>query len=249
MADNRSRKISTKKKFVADGVFQAELNEFLQKTLGIDGYAGIEVRATRENTEIRVRAAKYQDLISKQARKIKEIKSLIEKRYNFNNTDNKVELALKQVAYDKNLCAAANVETLKYKLLSGTPVRLAANNILGNVMRRGNAIGCEVIVSGKIRGQRAKAQKYCQGYQVSTGQPKYDFIDSATRSVELRQGVIGLKVKIMQGTEIRTGPTTTKVMPDFIKIHEPKDQDSNITPQVISNVKGGDAAGAAEGEQ
>merc|ERR1712037_340490 len=83
-------------------------------------------------------------------------------------------------------------------------VRLAANNILGTVMRRGGAIGCEVIVSGKVRGQRAKAQKYTQGYQVSTGQPKYDFIDSATRSVELRQGVIGLKVKIMQGTEIKT---------------------------------------------
>merc|ERR1712083_523365 len=118
-----------------------------------------------------------------QARKVKEIKSLIEKRYNFNDAD---------------------------------------NNILGTVMRRGNAIGCEVRVSGKVRGQRAKAQKYTQGYQVSTGQPKYDFIDSATRSVELRQGVIGLKVMIMQGNEIKTGPNTVKVMPDFIKIHEPK---------------------------
>ena len=50
--------MNTKKKFVADGVFQAELNEFLQKTLGMEGYASIEIRATSVNTEIRVRAAK-----------------------------------------------------------------------------------------------------------------------------------------------------------------------------------------------
>merc|ERR1711957_17711 len=139
-------------KFIADGVFQAELNEFLQKTLGMEGYAGIEVRATSVNTEIRVRAAKAADLIQKSTRKVKEIKSLIEKRYNFNDSDNKVDLAIKPVPYDRNLCAAANVETLKFKLLTGTPVRMAANNILSTVMRRGGAIGCEVLVTGtKIR--------------------------------------------------------------------------------------------------
>jgi len=252
MADKKVKKINTKKKFVADGVFQAELNQFLCATLGFEGYAGIEVRATSMSTEIRVRAAKCQDLLNKQARKVKEIKSLIEKRYNFNDGDNKLELSIKPLPYEKSLCAAANVETLKYKLLGGTPVRLAANNILGTVMRRGGAIGCEVIVSGKVRGQRAKAQKYTQGYQVSTGQPKYDFIDCAVRSVELRQGVIGLKVKIMQGTEIKQG-NVTKVMPDFIKIYDPKDEDTaNITPGVVSykdsnqGGSGGDADATAQ---
>merc|ERR1711993_52535 len=95
MAERGVKKINTKKKFVADGVFQAELNEFLQKTLGMEGYAGIEVRATSASTEIRVRAAKCDDLLSKQTRKVKEIKSLIEKRYNFNDTDNKVDLSIK----------------------------------------------------------------------------------------------------------------------------------------------------------
>ena len=34
--------VSKKRKFVADGVFNAELNEFLARTLGEDGYAGVE---------------------------------------------------------------------------------------------------------------------------------------------------------------------------------------------------------------
>jgi len=233
--------MNTKKRFVADGVFQAELNQFLSRTLGQEGYAGIEVRLTSMGTEIRVRCAKATDLINKKARTVKEIKALIEKRYNFNNEDNKVDLSIKPLAYDKNLCAAANAEVLKHKLLTGTAVRLAANNIIGTVMRRGGAIGCEVIISGKIRGQRAKAQKYTAGYQISTGQPKFDFIDVAVRNAELRAGVLGIKVKIMQGTEIGTG-ATKKVMPDFIKILDPKDEDNNIQPGVISNVQEGETA-------
>ena len=235
MADEgkRVRKINTKKKFVADGVFQAELNEFLNRCLGMDGYAGIEVRATSMSTEIRVKATKTKEILEKSARKVRELKSLIEKRYNFNDVDNKVELAIKPLPYDKNLCAAAQAENLKYKLLGGTPVRLAANNILAQVVKRGGAKGCEVIISGKIRGQRAKSQKYKAGYLVSTGQPMLEFVDLAVRHVELRQGVLGVKVKIMPDTERVIGKYR-KVMPDFVKIHEPKEEHYDIKPDAIS---------------
>ena len=37
------------------GVFNAELNEFLARTLGEDGYAGVEVRVTPIRTEIIIR--------------------------------------------------------------------------------------------------------------------------------------------------------------------------------------------------
>lgn len=235
MADEgkRVKKINTKKKFVADGVFQAELNEFLTRCLGMEGYAGIEVRATSMSTEIRVKATKTKEILEKSARKVRELKSLIEKRYNFNDVDNKVELAIKPLPYDKNLCAAAQAENLKYKLLGGTPVRLAANNILALVMKRGGAKGCEVIISGKVRGQRAKSQKYKQGYIISTGQPKLEFVDEAVRHVELRQGVLGVKVKIMPDTERSVGKYR-KIMPDQVKIHEPKDETYDIKPDAIA---------------
>ena len=40
------------------GVFNAELNEFLARTLGEDGYAGVEVRVTPIRTEIIIRATR-----------------------------------------------------------------------------------------------------------------------------------------------------------------------------------------------
>lgn len=57
------------------------------------------------------------------------------------------------------------------------------------------AKGCEVIVSGKLRAQRAKAMKFKDGFMVSSGEPVRQYIDSAVRHVMLRQGVLGIKVK------------------------------------------------------
>ena len=56
------------------------------------------------------------------------------------------------------------------------------------------AKGCEVIVSGKLRAQRAKAMKFKDGYMIASGHPAVQYIDGCVRHVMLRQGVLGIKV-------------------------------------------------------
>ena len=51
------------------------------------------------------------------------------------------------------------------------------------------AKGCEVMVSGKLRGARAKSMKFVDGFMVHSGRPAVDFIDYAVRHVLLRQGM------------------------------------------------------------
>jgi ribosomal protein S3 len=55
----------------------------------------------------------------------------------------------------------------------------------------------QVIVSGKLRAQRAKAMKFKDGYMVSSGNPVHEYIDGAVRHVMLRQGVLGIKVRLV----------------------------------------------------
>ncbi|CAJ0629988.1 11287_t:CDS:2 [Entrophospora sp. SA101] len=55
--------ISKKRKFVADGVFFAELNEFFTRELAEEGYSGVEVRVTPARTEIIIRATHTQDVL------------------------------------------------------------------------------------------------------------------------------------------------------------------------------------------
>lgn len=103
-------------------------------------------------------------------------------------------------------------------------MRRACYGVLRFVMESG-AKGCEVIVSGKLRGQRAKAMKFKDGYMISSGNPKKEYIDGAVRHVLLRQGVLGIKVKVMLDWDPtgKNGPKTP--IPDVVKILTPKEDE------------------------
>ncbi|KAL0346742.1 UNVERIFIED_CONTAM: 40S ribosomal protein S3-2 [Sesamum calycinum] len=244
--------MSKKRKFVADGVFFAELNELLMRELAEDGYSGVEVRVTPMRTEIIIRATRTQNVLGEKGRRIRELTSVVQKRFKF--PENSVELYAEKVN-NRGLCAIAQAESLRYKLLGGLAVRRACYGVLRFVMESG-AKGCEVIVSGKLRAQRAKSMKFKDGYMISSGQPVKEYIDSAVRHVLLRQGVLGIKVKIMLDWDPKgkQGPTTP--LPDLVTIHPPKEEEFirpsmvpaeveqampvNLTANAISAINGGD---------
>merc|ERR1712157_662011 len=70
----------------------------------------------------------------------------------------------------RELTALAQCESLRYKLMGGLAVRRAAYGVLRFIMESG-AKGCEVVISGKLRGQRAKAMKFTDGLMIHTGHP------------------------------------------------------------------------------
>merc|ERR1719223_1907343 len=226
MTSSMSKSVSKKRKFVNDGVFFSELNEFLTRVLGEDGYAGVEIRVTPIRTEIIVRATRTREVLGDKGRRIRELTSLVQKRFGFR--ENSVELFAEQVK-NRGCCAMAQAESLRYKLLGGLPVRRACYGVLNFVMRNG-ATGCEVIVSGKLRAQRAKAMKFKDGYLISSGDPKTHYIDEAVRHVAMRQGMLGVKVKIMlaHAPDGKMGPKIP--LPDCVVIHEPKDEAPLMQP-------------------
>lgn len=106
--------------FVADGVFKAELNEFFTRELAEDGYSGVEVRVTPSRTEIIILATKTQNVLGEKGRRIRELTSVVQKRFNFQ--EGAVELYAEKVA-TRGLCAIAQAESLRYKLVGGLAVR------------------------------------------------------------------------------------------------------------------------------
>jgi small subunit ribosomal protein S3e len=211
--------ISKKRKFVADGVFYAELNEFLMRVLAEDGYAGVEVRVTPIRTEIIIRATRTREVLGDKGRRIRELTAVVQKRYNF--PENSVELFAERVE-NRAACAGAQAESLRYKLLGGLAVRRACYGVVRFIMENG-AKGCEVVISGKLRAQRAKAMKFKDGYLISTGEPKRHYISKAVRHVNMRQGMLGVRVTIMlaHDPEGKMGPKLS--MPDNVIVHEPKE--------------------------
>jgi len=213
--------MNKKKKFIADGVFHAELHTFLTRALAAAGYAGIEIRVTPVKTEIRIKAAKVQEVLGQDGLKIRELTSLVQKRFGY--AQDAVDLKVASI-FKKGMCASAQAEVVKFKLLKGIPVRMAAISVIRSVLKEGGR-GCEVIISGKLRQQRAKTMKFKQGFMICTGQPKLDFLDIAVRHVGFKQGIMGVKVKIMLPQDPTGRAGVKMILPDIVEIREPKPRD------------------------
>jgi ribosomal protein uS3 len=214
-----SANISKKRKFVADGVFYSELNELFAQEFAENGYAGVEVRVTNIKTEIIIKATRTQDVLGEKGQRIRELTSVVQKRFNF--PEGGVDLFAERVA-NRGLCAQTQAESLKFKLLGGLAVRRACYGVLRFVMESG-AKGAEVSVSGKVRGQRAKAQKFSDGYMIKTGNAFDHYVDQAVRHVMMRQGILGVKVAIMMPHDPMGKQGPKKLLDDVITILEPKE--------------------------
>ncbi len=194
------------------------MNEYLKRELAEDGYAGVEVRVTPQRTEVIIKATKPLNVLGEKGRRIRELSSAIQKRFRL--SENAVELYAEKVN-NRGLSAVAQAESLKFKLFGGVAVRRACYGVLRYVMDSG-ARGCEVVVSGKLRAQRAKAMKFRDGYMIKTGQPTLDYVDSAIRHVKMKQGTLGVRVQIMLPWDStgRFGPSEPQ--PDNVSVLEPK---------------------------
>lgn len=222
--------ISKKRKLVADGVFYAELNEYFTRELAEEGYSGVEVRITPTKTEVIIRATHTNAVLGENGRRIRELTSLVQKRFKF--APGNIVLYAERVQ-ERGLSAVTQCESIRYKLLNGLAIRRAAYGVVRYVMESG-AKGVEVVVSGKLRAARAKSMKFSDGFMIHSGQPVKDFIDTATRHVLLRQGVLGVKVKIMRDPATsRSGPNA---LPDTVTIAEPK-EDAEVPEPYVKDYK------------
>jgi len=211
--------ISKKRKIVQDGLFHAELNSFLQRELGEQGYAGVEVRVTPLRTEIIIRATRTQNVLGEKGRRIRELTSLVQKRFQF--PEGTVELYAERVQ-NRALSAIAQAESLRFKLLGGLPIRRACYGVMRYVMDNG-AKGVELIIGGKTQGQRAKAMKFRDGYMIRSGDAKQHYVDYAVRHLQLKQGMIGVKVKIQLPHDPTGRDGIANKLPDVVTIADPKE--------------------------
>jgi len=228
--------VSKKRKFVADGLLYAELNEFLQQELGEDGYAGVEVRVTPLRTEIIIRATRTQNVLGEKGRRIRELTSLVQKRFQF--PEGNVELYAERVQ-NRALSAIAQAESLRFKLLGGLAVRRACYGVMRYVMENG-AKGIEVVISGKLRAARAKAMKFRDGYMVKSGDSVNHYIDYAVRHIQLKQGVLGIKVKIQMPHDPTGRAGVAVKLSDVVTVKDPKEeivQQPKQQPGYVQNVE------------
>lgn len=217
--------ISKKRQFVKKGIFFAEINEFLRRMLAEDGYAGVEVKPQPESTHIIIKCTKIPEVV----KRIPYIQKLIQLRHKEFSTDESLKVFAEKVQA-RGLSARAQAQSICYKLKGGLAVRRACYGVLKFIMDDGEAKGVEIIISGKLRGARAKAMKFNEGYMVTSGDATNYYIREAVEHVLLRQGTIGVRVKIMLPYDPEGKKGTSYQLPDIVTVKTPvpdKDDDDD----------------------
>ncbi len=221
--------MSAVKYFIKQNSRKLAIDEFLASELNAAGYGGVEIRKMPMKTEVVIHASRPGVVIGRRGSKIRELTYILENEFGIEN----VQVEVSEIE-NPWLDAAVMASRLARQLERGVRFRRMAYWILRRVMRAG-AVGCEIIVKGKLSSRRARYQKFKDGIIAKTGEPADLFVHEADDRAVLKAGVIGIKVRIM-------GPQTR--LPGVIKIKPPKPK----KPEEIELVKKPDAETTPEEE-
>ncbi len=184
--------MSAVKYFIEQNSRRLAIDEFLSTELNAAGYGGVEIRKMPMKSEVVIHASRPGVVIGRRGAKIRDLTYILENEFGIEN----VQLEVSEIE-NPWLDASVMASRLARQLERGVRFRRMAYWILRRVMRAG-AIGCEIIVKGKLSSRRARYQKFKQGNIAKTGQPANVFVDYANDMAVLKPGVIGIQVRIMK---------------------------------------------------
>jgi small subunit ribosomal protein S3 len=173
-----------------------ELNEYLSSSLSDAGYGGAEVQKTPIGTKITLFVIRPGLVIGRKGSGIRDLTTKLEQQFNLENAQVSVTEVTKP---ELNPHIMAN--RIAQLIERGTAFRRASLWTINTIMGAG-AMGVEVTVSGKLRGERAHFEKHSAGVIPKSGKIAEEVVKSSTNSILTKMGLVGIKLKISLKEEI-----------------------------------------------
>ncbi|MFB3889280.1 MAG: 30S ribosomal protein S3 [Candidatus Bathyarchaeia archaeon] len=183
--------MSIVKRFITEAIKNAEIDEFLLKRLERAGYGGVNLSKTPLGTHVVVYAMRPGLVIGRGGETIKELASVLEEKFGVSNP----QISVSEIEVPE-LNAYVVASRVTSALQKGIHFRRAGFWALNQVMEAG-ALGCEIVISGKLRTERARFEKFRAGYFPRCGEPALKYMRKTEAHVQLKPGMFGVKVKIM----------------------------------------------------
>ncbi len=200
--------MAAKDHFIERGIRKAEIDEYLANELKKAGYGKVDIQKTALGTRVIIHAARPGLVIGRRGRTVRDLTEALETKFGLENPQIEVNEIEKP-----ELNARVMATRLASALERGIHFRRAAYSILRRVMAAG-AKGVEIKISGKLTSQRARYQKFRDGFISKTGEPSIQFVDEAVAHALSKPGITGVHVKIM---------LPDSRLPDDIEILQPEE--------------------------
>ncbi len=183
--------MSIVKRFITESIKRTEIDEFLQKKLERAGYGGVNISKTPLGTHVVIYAMRPGLVIGRGGETIKELASSLEQAFKVSNPQISVS-EIEVPEFNAHVIASRVTSALE----RGVHFRRAGFWALNQVMEAG-ALGAEIVISGKLTTERARFEKFRAGYFPRCGEPALRAMKTAEAHVQLKPGIIGVRVKIM----------------------------------------------------
>src|SRR5512136_2083352 len=223
--------MSVVKHFITESIKRTEIDEFLQKKLERAGYGGVTISKTPLGTHIVIYAMRPGLVIGRGGETIRELAGVLEEKFKVSNP----QISVSEIEVPE-LNAYVVASRVASALQRGVHFRRAGFWSLNQVMEAG-ALGAEIVISGKLRTERARFEKFRAGYLVKCGDPSLKYMQKAVAHIQLKPGMFGIRVRIM--------PPDT-VFPDKIKIVESLPKEEEVSEEKAAEEKA-EQEPAAEG--
>jgi small subunit ribosomal protein S3 len=183
--------MSVVKHFIEESVKKAEIDEFLRNTFERAGYGGVDITKTPLGTHIVIYTMRPGMVIGRGGETIKRLAEQLEAKFELPNP----QISVAEIEIPE-LNAYVIASRVTSALKRGVHFRRAGYWALNRVMEAG-ALGAEIIISGKLRTDRARYEKFRAGYLPKSGNPPMKYLRKAELHAQLKPGILGVKVRIM----------------------------------------------------
>jgi len=207
--------------FIEQGLQRSQIDEFFADELARAGYGGMELAPTPMGMQIVLKAEKPGMVIGKGGKNIRKITTQLEERFDLE--DPQIDV---QEVDEPDLNAQIVADRLANALERGWYFRKAGHTTIDRIMEAG-ALGAEIVLSGKVTGNRGRVEKFNRGYIKHNGEPAEEIVDHGKGVAVMKLGTIGVSVKII--------PPEAK-LPDDFEIHE----DADIEDLVVDEEEAGE---------
>ncbi|MDQ3873385.1 MAG: 30S ribosomal protein S3 [Thermoproteota archaeon] len=182
--------MSAAKNVINNNFRNMELNEFLAEALKDAGYGGIEVQKTPVGARLTLYVTRPGLVIGRKGVGIKDLMTKIEQKFGLQNPQISV-LEITNPELNPQIMSNRIAQLIE----RGTAFRRAAMWSLNTIMSAG-ALGVEVIISGKLRTERAHFEKHTIGIVPKSGDVAGAIVKTGVTHVLTKMGLMGIRLRI-----------------------------------------------------
>jgi small subunit ribosomal protein S3 len=185
--------MANERKFIRENVKRSLIKKYLLKEIEGAGFGGMSIQRTPIGTRVNILVERPGMVIGKSGIKIKELTDNIRTKFNVDNP----QIEIQEAGSSASLNAQIMAEKLAEALERGWHFRRAGHSTVRRIMQAG-AKGCQVIIAGKLTGERHRTEKFTEGHVKYCGEVAKEVMDIGLATAKLKPGVLGVKVRIMK---------------------------------------------------